>query len=263
MLVGCLSEKISAKTIGWMHSSFEAHFTRAEFFKNLKELFNVKVKNIDKLVVLNGDMQKKYGKDFGVSPIIIHNPRSFTSEKKSNISNPMFVACGRFVEAKGYDLLVEAFRVFSLSNRDWRLTIIGDGFLKPKIERLITKYNLNDRIILTGTIRNVQDVMLDASIFLMTSRWEGFPMAVTEALELGLPVIAFNISAMEPLVENGKEGLLAPSFDTNAYAELMLRLANNADERKRMSVNAIAKANTLSIEKIATQWIDLIEDVTR
>jgi len=262
MLLGVISNSISAKTVGWMHNSYESYLTKPHRYKNMREFFICYVGQLDKCIVLNEDIQEKYSKNLGIKTQVIYNARSFASNEKSDVNFPMFIACGGFNSAKGFDLLIKSFTIFSKSNSGWNLTIIGDGPSRPQIEKMIKTSNLTDRIKLTGIIKNVEEVMRTASVFLLSSRWEGFPMTVTEALELGLPVIAYDITAMGPLVENGKEGLLAPSFDVQVFAGCMTRLANDESERKRMSKNAIAKTSELSAEKIAAQWKELFEELT-
>ena len=96
---------------------------------------------------------------------------------------------------------------------------------------------------------------------MMTSRWEGFPMTVTEALEMGLPVIAYDIPAMQPLVTDGVEGRIVPAFRRDKLVEAMEEMAADADLRCRMSANALAKADTLRPDKVVKQWLRLIETI--
>ncbi len=96
---------------------------------------------------------------------------------------------------------------------------------------------------------------------MMTSRWEGFPMTVTEALEMGLAVIAYDIPALEPLVTDGIEGKIVPAFRRDKLVEAMEEIAASPDMRRKMSENALAKAQTLRPEEVVRQWLALIGDV--
>ena len=96
---------------------------------------------------------------------------------------------------------------------------------------------------------------------MMTSRWEGFPMTVTEALEMGIPVIAYDIPAMQPLVTDGIEGRIVPAFERECLVKAMEELAADEQLRRRMSEKALDKAKTLEPEQIVKRWLALIGEV--
>lgn len=91
-------------------------------------------------------------------------------------------------------------------NFDWKLLIIGGGSLQKKFEELADKYGVGSFATFTGYTDQVKEFLLKGSVFMMTSRWEGFPMTVTEALEMGLPIIGYGIPALNPLITDVKEG---------------------------------------------------------
>lgn len=260
VLLERISKECKIKTITWMHNSYEAYFeTPRQYCWNKDYLFKDILPNIDSCIVLNEYIAKKYKENFGVDCEVIYNPRSFKSEEKADLSKRQFIASGRMAYAKGFDLLIEAFELFSRKNKDWNLVILGDGKERRNLERKIQKAGLEERVILTGFTDRVKEYMLDSSIFLLTSRWEGFPMVITEALEFGLPVIAFDITAMLPLVTDGEEGILVEPFHTGKFADAMLMLAEDKEKQRRMSENGIKKASQLSIENIVCQWKRLFE----
>ena len=86
-------------------------------------------------------------------------------------------------------------------------------------------------------------------------------MTITEALEMGLPVIAYDIPAMQPLVTDGIEGKIVPAFQRDKLTAAMEELAADTDLRRRMSSNALAKADTLRPDKVVQQWLALIETI--
>lgn len=132
--------------------------------------------------------------------------------------------------------------------------------MEQRLRVLIQKKNLSDYAEITGYTHEVKENLLKGAVFMMTSRWEGFPMTVTEALEMGLPVIAYDIPAMEPLVTDGAEGRIVPAFQRDKLAEAMEEIAANPAMRRRMSENALKKAQTLRPEKVVKRWLVLIED---
>ena len=137
--------------------------------------------------------------------------------------------------------------------------IIGGGSLQKSLDKQVQDYGIADKVIITGYIHDVSRRLREGSVFLMTSRWEGFPMSVTEALETGLPVISYNIPAMKPLVTDGVEGRLVSAFENKELVEAMKELAYDEGKRKRMSEAAIQKAARLSPENIAKEWDKLFD----
>lgn len=245
-------------TIGWEHSSYEAYFgTPHKYLWRRDKIFVEAVRNLSYCIVLNEDIVQKYKEHLGVKCKYIYNPRSFESQCKSDLENKQFVACGNFVEAKGFDMLIEAFHVFAKTNKEWNLVIAGDGPERQKLLNLIAEYDLEDRVFLPGYLTDLRPLLLESSVYLLSSRWEGFPMCVTEAFEMGLPMICFDIPAVIPLTKCN-EGIVVNSFDKYKFAEAMLELSENIELRKKMALNAIRMADSLSVESIGKKWLELL-----
>lgn len=251
--------KISCRTIGWQHSAYDAYFERKHLYlyKHTDD-FVENAGHLSKIVVLNEVDSNKYYNNLGIKCEVIYNPKSFTSEKKSDVKNRRFIASGRITPPKRFDRLIEAFNIYSKMESEWELVILGDGPLRGRVERLIKKYNLGARVHMYGFTRDVITPMLKSSIFLLTSDYEGFPMCITEAYELGLPVISFDIPAMEPLSRNG-EAIIVDAFDIKKYAKEMYSLAADYGKRLEMQKNAISMAESLRIEVICSKWKRIIE----
>lgn len=258
--IGLIADQLDCITVGWEHNTYEAYFkTPKIYFWRMDQLFARAIHKLDECVVLNESICRKYKEVFDVDCKVIYNPRSFTSEEKSKLQNKTFVTCGRMIYQKGYDLLIESFKIFAEQEKEWRLVIVGDGEMRTQIEEKIRIYHLENRISITGYQKDVMPYLLDASVYLMPSRWEGFPMVLTEAFEMGLPVVAYDITAVGPLVEDGIEGFVASSFDTADYAEKMLKITGlTQDERRKMAGAAINKAQSLAVENIVLKWEELL-----
>jgi hypothetical protein len=246
-------------TIGWEHNSYEAYFqTPHRYLWKKEKIFIEAVKNLTHCIVLNEDIAEKYKKNLGIECEHIYNPRSFVSSEKSKLINKQFVACGNFVEAKGFDLLIEAFNILSKKNTDWKLVIAGDGADFSKVKDRVARYNLQDRIFLPGYVKDVRPLLLESSVYLLSSRWEGFPMCVTEAFEVGLPIVCYDIPAVIPLTRN-REGIVVEKFNIEDFASAMLKLSSDLELRTEMSGNAKRMAELISIENIGAKWIALLE----
>lgn len=240
--------------IGWEHSSFEAYFReKYTYLYHHEKIFENNAKYLDHVIVLNYDYAEKYKRNFNIDCNVIYNPKSFISEKKSNLMNKHFITCGRFERCKGIDLLIEAFSIVSKFDDEWDLWIAGDGKLRKKIKKRINELKLGERVTLFGQVDDVCKLLTEASVYLLPSRFEGFPMSVIEAYEVGLPVVAFNIPAMIPFKMKGAAKTVE-CYDVNKYAEAMLEISGSYEERYSMSKKALELAEELSPEKIAESW---------
>lgn len=259
--LGLIADRLDCKTVGWEHNAYEAYFeTPGYYFWHMDQLFGESARRLDNCVVLNEYISGKYKQAFDVECDVIYNPRSFVSMEKSRLENKTFVACGRFIKQKGFDLLVESFAEFAKKDDEWKLVLVGDGEMREQLERTIQNYQLNNRVEITGYTNNVKQYLKDASVYVLSSRWEGFPMVLTEAFEMGLPVVAYDITAVAPLIEEGVQGFLAEAFDTHMFAERMLTIATmDKTKLQDMANEAIDKAETLAIEKIILQWKQLLQ----
>ncbi len=168
-------------------------------------------------------------------------------------------AVGNLSYVKGFDMLIRAFAVFSEVNSSYRLTIYGEGTERAKLEELISKLGLNDKVILAGRISNVTEEISRREIFILSSRFEGMPNALIEGLACGCACISTNCDfGPNELIINEENGLLVPVDDINAMAAAMQKLASNPGLRKKIARNAVNIRNTHSIERIADKYLAYI-----
>lgn len=262
ILLGIISDKLHSKTMGWQHNSYDAYLkTKGEYFWNQDTLFNEYIPKLDRYIVLTEYDKKMFLKYNNIKSDVIYNPKSFTSTSKSKLEKKQFMAAGRFTYQKGFDLLIESFREFADFNNEWNLIIIGDGEEKENIQKLINKYNLNDRIIMHSFTENIEKFFLESSALLLSSRWEGMPMIVLESLEMGVPIISYDITAIQPLIENRKEGIIVEKYNTKKFAEAMNEITESHKFREKLSKNAINKANKFTIDKIGMEWMEVLNNL--
>lgn len=254
-LVGCVANLMSCQTLGWQHNSFDAYFNLpGKYYYGRDFLFKKYVSRLDKNIVLTEYDEKKYKDELGIDSLTIYNPCSFVSEKKADCVNHKFIACGGLRRAKGFDMLIKSFSLFSKDNDNWILEIYGEGEDYAQLNALIIECNLQRRVILCGNTDNIKDKMLESSVYLLSSRWEGMPMVVLEALECGLPVITYDIPAIQPLVTNGVEGIVVSKFEVDAFASAMTEVANNEMLRFQMSEDSKRKSSLFTVEKTVSKW---------
>lgn len=261
IVLGRIAERLNCKTIGWQHSSFKAYIcTRGIYFWAQDYLFQKYIGRLDHNVVLNDFDADLYEKELGIASRVIRNPRSFTSEEKAELLPERFIAVGNINSAKGYELLVESCEKFFKKCPGWKVHIFGDGPDKNKIQKLIEKANISDKLILNGYSYDIKKEMMASSALLLPSRWEGMPMVVVEAFEMGLPVIAYDITSVKSLIDNEKEGIIIPGYDTEQFADAMFRIAHDINLRKRMGQNAAIKAKEFDLGKIIEQWNSMFKE---
>lgn len=174
------------------------------------------------------------------------------------------LAVGRLVHAKGFDLLVEAFALVAPSRPDWSLVILGEGPERGRLEALARARGLEARISLPGHAANPFEALLQGQAFALSSRYEGFPNALLEAMSCGLPVVAFDCPCgPAEAIRHGHDGLLVPAGDVRALGDALARLMDSPEERLRLGRDAREVAVTLGPERVLPRWTAVLEQVRR
>lgn len=213
----------------------------------------------DKVVVFT-ESEKQYYKKFA-DTIKIPHANSFKSKNISNSNIKRIIAVGRLEEIKGYRNLIDAFEIVCKIDKEWILNIIGDGSQKLELEAKIKQKGLSKRIQILPFTDKIKDEYLNSSIFALSSKFEGFGLVLIEAMECGLPVVSFNISAAQEILSNHEDSLLVNSFNVEEYAEALLSLMNSREKRVNMGKMARANAEKYSIDNIANQWVNLFNEL--
>ena len=179
-----------------------------------------------------------------------------------HIAKPSLIAMGRFHRQKGFDLLLEAFSRLKDSYPDWSLTILGDGPLQPQIEALRDELGLKDKVLLPGLVRNPHQVLRQADIFVLSSRWEGMPVALMEAMSCGLPVISTDCrTGPREIIRDGVDGILVPPEDVEALTVAMDDLMSDKSKRERLSCRAVEVNERFNLNKVMEMWEELFRGV--
>lgn len=172
------------------------------------------------------------------------------------------LAVGRLAPEKGFDLLVDAFAKLAATHPDWNLVILGDGPLRSELEQRIAAHGLAGRIAMPGFDRDVRARMRGADLFVLSSRYEGFPNALLEAMTEGTACVSFDCDAgPRELIEHGRSGWLVPAGDVAALAAALDRLMRDAGLRERLGRDARRVAATYALPAILAQWNALVASV--
>jgi glycosyltransferase involved in cell wall biosynthesis len=169
------------------------------------------------------------------------------------------VAMGRFSQEKRFDMLLKAFGRLREKHPRWSLTILGDGPLRPMLERLRSELRLEDRVHMPGHIRDTYSYLDRASLFVLCSEFEGFPNALCEAMACGLPVIATDCpSGPREIIRHGMDGILVPPDNEDELVSAMDRLMADRAERQRLGVRAVDVTQRFSVERVMKMWDDVL-----
>ena len=144
--------------------------------------------------------------------------------------------------------LIDAFKLISDKYNDWKLQIIGDGSQKQILNKKISEYGLQDRVKIKPFTQNIKQEYLQASIYALSSSVEGLPLVLLEAMECGLPIVSFDIEPALAVLKDGKDSLIARSFNVQEFANNLEMLIQ--DERKREDYGKEAKKMSKNIKLI-------------
>ena len=173
----------------------------------------------------------------------------------SPLTSTTALAAGQLIPRKGFDLLVNAWAGVAREHPEWRLRVLGSGAQRAELEAAVAAAGLTDVVTFAGFTPDLAGELAAASMFVLSSRSEGFPMVVLEAMAAGLPVVAFDCpTGPRELVDDGVTGLLVPRRDTAALAAAVSRVAADPDLRHRMGAAAIERARLFDAESVATRW---------
>jgi glycosyltransferase involved in cell wall biosynthesis len=175
-------------------------------------------------------------------------------------SRRTIVGMGRLERQKGFDLFIRAFASVAGARPEWDLSILGEGGERAALETLVRNAGLSSRIALPGREADTWSALRAADLFVLSSRYEGFPNALCEAMACGLPVIAFDCpSGPADIVRDGVDGRLVPAEDVGALAAAILELTGDEPARRAFGARATAVATRFSVARVAALWERVLE----
>ena len=165
------------------------------------------------------------------------------------------LAVGRLDWEKGFDCLITAFSTLAARYPDWDLLIVGEGPLRPVLQAQIDATNLQQRVFMPGRAGNIGQWYASADLYVMSSRFEGFPNTLTEALTYGLPVVSFDCkTGPRDIIRHEVDGLLVPAGHITALTEALDRFMGDTDLRQRFSERAIEARERFSMDSVSQKW---------
>lgn len=202
--------------------------------------------------------------------VVIPNPLTFSPITKDVYETQFqnrrnILACGRLnaYHVKGFDNLLYCFAQIAQKHPEWDLDLAGNSDEKSKsyLSSLCKSYNIEKRVHFLGFSNNVAELMSKHSIYVLTSRSEGFGMVLTEAMAMGCPCISYDLSGPSEIIVNNVDGILVESQNKDLLVKVLENLINDAELRRDLGGRAIQNVQRFFIHDIAKMWIHLFENL--
>ena len=238
------------------------HMHLGLYKKPMKQMMWHRYPRLDAFVVLTEGTLREYQKHLnGDTKLrLIPNSARYLGEP-ADLSAKTVLAAGRLTKQKGYDRLIPAWAQVAAKHPDWRLRICGEGQLRPQLESLVEEHGLTDSVALPGAC-DMDEAMGSASIFVMSSRFEGFPLILIEAMSKAMAVVSFDCpTGPADVIDHGRNGLLVDFGDVDALANAIIELIEDEDLRRRCGPAAAETARTYRIEEIGPMWDELFAEL--
>ncbi len=179
---------------------------------------------------------------------------------KSRNDPVRFISVGRLEDVKNHKILIEA---LSKVDFEFSLDVLGEGSLKDELLSFVDRLNLNKKVSFHGNVNDVTKYLRDSDCFLLTSNYEGLPIAALEALSMSLPIISTNVGDMDKLVFEGENGYLVPPGDINQLIKCLLTFKSLSNceylSMRRCSFDIVSKS--YSITSVTNKWLSIYKSV--
>jgi glycosyltransferase involved in cell wall biosynthesis len=246
------------KVIGCEHFGYDAVSLLSRLFKKIF------YSRLDALVVLTLSDTRYYS--FHKNVVIIPNSLSFKLENCANLDTKRILAIGRLTYQKGFDILIEAVSMIkeTCQEQQWEIKLIGNGEDEEKLKKIINNLHIDNIVKICPPTDNILSEYLNASIYVMSSRFEGLPMVLIEAQSVGLPIVSFDCpEGPGEIVINNRNGLLIENGNIRQLADALAELINNPEKRFLYGKNALEDSKRYSPEKIYALWDNLFQSLER
>lgn len=242
-------------TISQEHSFID----NEKYIKKVRKSF----KHIKYLIVMTKGAKEKYDewlKNEKIKPEVIVIPNIIKENKSgkiSNLNNRQIISVGRLEDVKDFYTLILVFSVIVKKYPNYILKIIGEGSMREKLEEQIKKCNLQKNVILTGrrTENEINNELIKSDVFVLTSKSESFSLVLCEAMNFGVPCIAFDVDVgPREIIQDGKNGFLIENRNVDLMIERLDELLYNISLRRFLGSNSYNVAKNYYSENIINKW---------
>jgi glycosyltransferase involved in cell wall biosynthesis len=237
-----------------------ANFANKLKFEFIYFLKRKAAKNFTKFIVLTEESSKEWNLE---NMQIIPNPISFKTLEKANLKKKKAIAICRHSYEKGVDRLLLVWQKVIKIHTDWELDIYGESDLNLTYQNMAVDLQISNSINFIEPIHNVREKYNNASVFLMTSRSEGFGLALIEAMACGLPSVAFDCPCgPRAIITNNVDGFLIENDNIDKFSDAVIRLIEDAGLAEKFGTNAIESVKKYDFEEIMGKWNTLFIEIT-
>lgn len=243
------------KTVAWIHNCYDALFEKNHpYLPQLKSFFSFQMRVMDEIVVLSKSDLRLFQDNLHLNTSVIYNPLTLPPMGKGKYEYKKFLSVGRFSQGhKGFDVLINAFALFAANNREWTLEIVGEGEEEPLYRKLIKGHHLEDRVQIMPFTPMIQRHYAQASVYVLSSRWEGMPLVLLESMSHGLPVISSDLPVARELMEESGTCRFFKNEDVQQLAACMEQLTEETLWMEQ-SGKSLSRVRDFSVDAIEKEW---------
>lgn len=242
------------RKIAWEHNH---HNNKKKYINSLVK----SCKNIDNLVLVSDELSKFYKSYLGNKVVYIPNCLDKMPSKLSKLDSKNLVAIGRLSKEKGFDDLLRLFKKISTKHPDWKLNIVGDGMERNNLLDLARELKLGDKVVFHGYQNKdyINNVLLESSIYVMTSHTESFGLVLIEAMSYGVPCVSYtSAQGANEIISDCETGYLIKNRSEDEMIEKIELLIEDEKLRNKLGKNARLRSKNYSNEVILDKWSKII-----
>ncbi|GGK60447.1 MULTISPECIES: glycosyltransferase family 4 protein [Flavobacteriaceae] len=223
-------------------------------------LMNFGATQFHKFVVLTNGNLKEWKELNNID--VIPNPLPFNSLEQSAHTNKKVLVVGKQSYQKGYDRLLAVWSLVSKKYPDWKLEVYGKLNPELGLEARTKELGIDTNVKFYPPVEDIQEKYKEASIYIMTSRFEGFGMVLIEAMSFGVPCVAFDCPhGPSDIIQNGEDGFLIANGDIDTFAFKLMDLMENKSLRQQLGTNAIDHVHRFNVTEVVKKWDTLFKSL--
>ncbi|MEU7057773.1 glycosyltransferase family 4 protein [Streptomyces sp. NPDC046197] len=247
------------RVIGMAHESFETA-RKSSRFERVKKYY----KDVDRLLVLTQEDADRWVGEGMNNLGFMPNPLPIVPDTPSARTEKVVASIGRLSHEKGVDMLLDAWAEAAPKQPGWTLRIYGRGESEAELRQQCAELGIEDSVDFAGQTEDVPGALRASSLFVQSSRGEGFPLVLLEAMACGLPCVAFDCApGVREIVTHEEDGLLARPGNTSELARHLVRLMSDEQERDAMGEQALRSVQRFDPDVITRRWEDLFDFLER